>query len=474
LAYPLRNPSSRFEGARHGSDCDADEGCLLETTLDCCGNGLVEAGEACDDGNDQDGDGCSVGCVDENPAVTLGPNVQITAELAHATMARLDDHHVAVAYAPTPDPTVDPEHYRIAIYKRQGKDITWKGDWLFEQGVPAPGPNGTGGAFALFGSLGPNHLIAVLWTTGGGSVFNTYKWDGADSLVLLSSTAIADGKGFFGGHPVDDTRFIWRFRYDNSGEPVTYQVIERLGDTFSYGPEMIRPGRESFPGLSDDIAQSEPVLRRDGPTTFREIRSGYVWAPGYLASYTLEVDGNELSWGAPVVHANSGMKTMEPLVAADGLGGGAIAYVTYDEAQYQWAHFTAGSFALEYEGPLIDGPTFYGQGALDTTDAHVGGAYFLRERMGNLFKIYAMPNGTWDAISIDNDRPYHACQMAPHTVRVGTLALFLRCSGTTETAYLRTVDLYPGCGDGDTAEGEGCDDGNNDGGDGCSSVCTVE
>ena len=33
-----------------------------------CGNGVVEAGEGCDDGNTTDGDGCSANCTLERPA----------------------------------------------------------------------------------------------------------------------------------------------------------------------------------------------------------------------------------------------------------------------------------------------------------------------------------------------------------------------------------------------------------------------
>jgi cysteine-rich repeat protein len=457
---------------QHGV-CDAEEGCLLETTLDCCGNGLVEAGEACDDGNDQDGDGCTAGCVDENPVVTLGPNIQVTANLAHTTMARFDDHHTATVYASTEDPEIDPAYYRIAIHARVGKDLTWKGDWYFDTPVPAPGPSGTGSAFEIFAAVGPNHLIAVTSEPGVGRVFNTYKWDGADELALLSSTPMDDGKGFFWGHPVDDTRFIWRYRYDNSGEPVTYQVITRDGDTFSFGAEMVRPGPENFPGLSDNISQAEPILMRMGPTTFREIRPGYVWDPGYLASYTLEVSGADLSWSAPVVHDASGNRTMEPLVAADGQGGGAVIFPNYDAEHYQWAVYEAGSANLQVQGPVFNGLSFYGQGAFESTDAHVGGAYFLRIRDGHLYRV-KQDSGTWLADPFESDLAYHACAYAPHITRVGTLGLFLRCTGTNQTAYLRVIDLYPSCGDGVLDEGEVCDDGGNVSGDGCSSVCTIE
>jgi cysteine-rich repeat protein len=450
--------------------CDLEQGCITVTVPDCCGNGITETDEECDDGNAEDGDGCTTSCTSENTVVTLGPNIQITPNLAHASMTRFDDHHSATIYASQESPDVAPTFYRIVIHKRVGKELTWVNDWYFDQDQIG---SVSVQAFELFAAVGPNHLIAVLITPEYGRTFNTYKWDGADSLELLSSEPMNQDKGFLGGHPVDTTRFILRYRYQNSGEPVTYQVVSRTGDSFSFGPEMIRPGPEMFPGLSSNISQAEPILMRTGPTTFREIRPGYVWDPGYLASYMLEVNGNELSWSSPVVHTNSGNRTMEPLVASDGAGGGAVAYVTYDESMFQWAHYSAGSDQLGFEGPLLASQTQYNQGVFESSDGYVGGAYYLREHSGNLFKISEGANGVWDAVSVDSDLTYQGCYRAPHIVRLGTIGLFLRCTAGGETAYLRVVDLHATCGDGVTDAGEACDDGNNESGDGCSSTCTL-
>ncbi|MEE8472422.1 MAG: hypothetical protein V3S82_04560 [Dehalococcoidia bacterium] len=38
---------------------DIDEG---DVSLGVCGNGVIDAGEACDDGNNVDDDGCSAVC----------------------------------------------------------------------------------------------------------------------------------------------------------------------------------------------------------------------------------------------------------------------------------------------------------------------------------------------------------------------------------------------------------------------------
>ncbi len=43
--------------------CDPAQGCTTEPITPCCGNGITEPGEDCDDGNDNNGDGCSNSCV---------------------------------------------------------------------------------------------------------------------------------------------------------------------------------------------------------------------------------------------------------------------------------------------------------------------------------------------------------------------------------------------------------------------------
>jgi len=42
--------------------CDPDTGCVYPPIAPCCGNGIVEGGEACDDGNEIDDDNCENDC----------------------------------------------------------------------------------------------------------------------------------------------------------------------------------------------------------------------------------------------------------------------------------------------------------------------------------------------------------------------------------------------------------------------------
>ncbi len=46
--------------------CAPESGCVFSVILDCCGNGIQEAGEECDDGNNASNDGCSAQCKSEN------------------------------------------------------------------------------------------------------------------------------------------------------------------------------------------------------------------------------------------------------------------------------------------------------------------------------------------------------------------------------------------------------------------------
>jgi cysteine-rich repeat protein len=64
------------EGSGSGSGSGSDGGCDQPT----CGNGVVETGEACDDGNTTSGDGCSSTCQVEEHTCVCGNGVVETGE----------------------------------------------------------------------------------------------------------------------------------------------------------------------------------------------------------------------------------------------------------------------------------------------------------------------------------------------------------------------------------------------------------
>ena len=56
--------------------CDSALGCINAAISPCCGNGVVEPGEPCDDGNLNNGDGCSDHCELDTGCVILGQDVR--------------------------------------------------------------------------------------------------------------------------------------------------------------------------------------------------------------------------------------------------------------------------------------------------------------------------------------------------------------------------------------------------------------
>jgi MYXO-CTERM domain-containing protein len=52
----------RSDGGLHFGGWNVDDFCVVAVDGPACGNGVVDPGEACDDGNTQDGDGCSADC----------------------------------------------------------------------------------------------------------------------------------------------------------------------------------------------------------------------------------------------------------------------------------------------------------------------------------------------------------------------------------------------------------------------------
>ncbi len=57
--------------------CDPQSGCKTETVPDCCGNGIKEGAEQCDDGNQVSDDGCSATCEYETSILVPGDTEKV-------------------------------------------------------------------------------------------------------------------------------------------------------------------------------------------------------------------------------------------------------------------------------------------------------------------------------------------------------------------------------------------------------------
>ena len=326
----------------------------------------------------------------------------------------------------------------------------------------------------LMGSLGPEHFFVVLNLPDYRASLRLFARR-AGAFVDLGATALIAGAtfpqnpAFFSGHPVDDTRHLLGYRHSDSGGPFLYRLIIRSGDTIRFGPVAIRPS--AFPGLSASESQSDPALLRVGPTTFVEARPGYVYTPGNLASWVLEVRADHtLTAGGPVTHRTV-PQTMTPEVAADGRGNALVAYQTYTARDWQYATYAQVGRDLTEHGTLgVSGSASIRAHQGESTDRALGGAWFLRLPGGSRAPVplYRIDAATRAVTTVAEVPSMWACYRVPQMVRVGTIAAYTGCDRVV------FVDLAPRCGNRTMDPGERCDDGDNLDGDGCSAGCTAE
>jgi len=292
----------------------------------------------------------------------------------------------------------------------------------------------------------------------------------AGTFVDLGATDLG-ADAFLSAHPVDSRRHLLGFRTGDSAQPYRYRLLLRAGDTLSLGAAVTRPASSAFPGLASGESQADPALFRVGPTTFVEARPGYVLPPGDLASWTLTVGADDsLLTSAPTVHATN-ERTMSPEVAADGLGHAVALYAPYSDPRWFRALYDHETRTLgtELEAvPAGDTPIRAHQG--ESTDRHLGGAYYLRPVGGSeapvpLVRIDAIDGSV---TTLGEVPPLWHCYRGPQLVRAGTIAALPGCD------RVLFLDLLPACGDRAIGAGETCDDGGSVDGDGCSAGCTIE
>lgn len=333
---------------------------------------------------------------------------------------------------------------------------------------------GSDNPIMLMGSLGPEHFFVVLNLPSFRSTLRLFAWRGG-AFVDLGETPLVAGStftqtpSFFTGHPVDATRHLLGYRERDSGQPFRYRLIIRAGDTIRFGTPVVRPS--TFSGLAAGESQSDPALFRVGPTTFVEARPGYVYPPGDLATWVLDVRAdNTLGASGGVTHATVD-RTMVPEVAADGRGNALIAYHSYSSTAWQYATYTHAGRDLSERGMLANaGSSGIRAHQGESTDRALGGAWYLRLPGSSrspvpLHRIDATSLAVTTAAEVPS---MWGCYRVPQVVRLGTIAAYAGCD---RVAF---VDLMPRCGNRTVDTGERCDDGNNLDGDGCSAGCTTE
>lgn len=352
---------------------------------------------------------------EEGAWVTAAPN------FGHANMVRLGDDHLVVAWTPSPEvqPSGGEVHFRV--YERDGETLDAGLATIYPWAMLSPGSDQ---GIALMGALGPEHFFAILTAPGYTRSIHWFRRDGFD-ITPLGNQAFGS-EAFFMGHPVDDTRYLLRYRPNNSGEPVHYRLIERTGDTFAYGADITRPPPSSFPGTDDNEPQTFAPLARIGPGTFREMRAGYVWPISPLTSWTLTVkpDGT-MTATDPQVHSNSANQVMGPRAAADGTGGIFVIYGTYN-AGHHWGTFDPAAGGAYVEGGLLGATNMQsiqteGQ---ESTDGYYDGRYYARTPSGTLYSVSGLDGMP---VVVADDLPHTQCYRAPSMIRSGPLGVFMVC-----------------------------------------------
>jgi len=113
--------------------CEAGVGCVFSPVSDCCGNGVEDPGEECDDGNQEDGDGCDGACVQEEMDYVFVGYTTFYHDVCSQTFEETDafmDAACAAAYGPATQAASIPELLAgidgLAAYNNSGDWVMFK------------------------------------------------------------------------------------------------------------------------------------------------------------------------------------------------------------------------------------------------------------------------------------------------------------------------------------------------------------
>ena len=274
------------------------------------------------------------------------------------------------------------------------------------------------------GSLGSNHFILIVQNSSWTETIYLFKRSNF-SIEKLSEYAMPNNRDWWGGHPIDKTRYLLRFRSVNSAGSVTYQLIIRESDSITFGNAIQRPDFSEFPGLDQGEPQTFSPLIKLNNSQYREIRAGYVYNPGYLSSWKLSItDDNNMTSSEIKVYNNSEIKTMEPLVTSDNNGNAVIAYNSYGNG-WHYGYITDNGDYI-HKGFLSDESNYFSRQSKDSSEGFINNKYYIRMQSGKLFKF---DNFSSNAVKISDDLKWTYCNGAPSIIKSGQFGVFLVCDG---------------------------------------------
>lgn len=431
-------PTGPCVGQPDGTACSDGDAC---TGPDSCLGGLcVNDPIDCDDSNDCTIDSCDsgAGCtyVDSTDPACLGvPGVEeIFSTRSHVNVARLDDEHLVVMWGIETDTSLPHTGFYAQVWRRSaGAWIKGTPYWVNHPILPVGSTNG----LALAGGIGPQHALVMVTSNTGSTWQRDLLLLRRNNLDLTLVGTYPQTAAFFLGHPIDDTRYLIKYRYSNSGQPVHYRVVSRSGDSLSFGPELQRPSPGSFPsGAASSEPQTYDPLVRIGTNQFREIRGGYVWPVSKQSSFVLTVSGsNSLSSSGLITHTNSADKAMSALAVGNGTGGVAMLYDSYQNGA-QAATLNGTSFAALGAIGGNTGTSIQAAG-YESTDGFYGGRYWMRTRSGELYRFDALGSVP---VEVTDGLPWSNCYSAPAILRIGNEAFFPVSTGS-DPMELHTLNL---------------------------------
>lgn len=212
-------PPFDYDGGSYpGQNWDANgqaifyNGCVVPPPAPVCGNGQLETGEQCDDGNTANGDGCSANCQTEAPTC---PNLFFSEYIEGSS-----NNKALEIYNPTSS-TIDlaAGGYSVKMY--------FNGDSGAGLTINLTGSIAAGDAYILVHSDANASILAQADQTAGGGWYN-----GNDAVVLYRGIYLIDVIGQIGFNPGNDSG-EWGTGLLSTRDNT---LVRKCGETCGFGP----------------------------------------------------------------------------------------------------------------------------------------------------------------------------------------------------------------------------------------------